>query len=164
MLETPRLRLVPIAAAHFEALAAMYADPEVAKFLDGAPLGRDEAWRRLALHAGHWVLRGYGNFACMEKSSGVVVGRCGPWFPEGWPALEIGYSLLREFWGRGYAAEAAIACARHAYQSLRAPEVISLVSPDNVRSQRVVERGGAKFGREVVLRGHRLRIFVWPRP
>jgi RimJ/RimL family protein N-acetyltransferase len=164
MLETARLRLVPLGAEHFDALAAMYADPEVARFLDGAPLDRDEAWRRLALHVGHWALRGYGGFAAVEKSSGATVGRCGPWFPEGWPALEIGYSFLREFWGRGYATEAAIACARHAYQSLRAPEVISLVSSDNLRSQRVAERGGAKLEREIVLRGRPLRVFLWPRP
>lgn len=164
MLETPRLRLVPLAAEHFDALAAMYADPEVARFLEGVPLDRAEAWRRLALHVGHWALRGYGSFACIEKSSGAVVGRCGPWYPEGWPGLEIGYSLARAFWGRGYATEAAVACARHAYGALHAEKVISLVSADNSRSQRVAERGGAKVEGEISLRGRRVQIFVWPRP
>ena len=164
MLETARLRLVPLAAEHFEALAAMYADPEVARFLDGAPLDRDESWRRLALHLGHWTLRGYGPFACIEKSSGAFVGRCGPWYPEGWPGLEVGYSLVRDFWGRGYATEAAIACARHAYGTLGAARVISLVSHDNVRSRRVAERGGAKVEQEIILRGRPLQVFLWPRP
>jgi RimJ/RimL family protein N-acetyltransferase len=164
MLETQRLRLVPLSADHFEAVAALHADPEVARFLDGAPLDRGEAWRRLAMHVGHWTMRGYGAFACILKSSGEVVGRCGPWLPEGWPALEIGYAFSRAHWGNGYASEAAIACARHAYQALRAPKVISLVQHHNLRSQRVAERGGAKVEGEVVLRGHRLRIFTWPEP
>src|SRR2546430_6835643 len=71
MLETPRLRLIPIAAEHFDSLAAMYADPEVSRFLHGEPLDRAESWRRLALNLGHWILRGYGNFACIEKTSGT---------------------------------------------------------------------------------------------
>jgi len=164
MLETPRLRLIPIAAEHFDSLAAMYADPEVSRFLHGEPLDRAESWRRLALNLGHWILRGYGNFACIEKTSGTFVGLCGPWYPEGWPALEIGYAFLREFRGRGYASDAASACARYAYEVLRAPEVISLVAPDNVRSQRVAERGGARVERELVIRGRLLRVFLWPKP
>ncbi len=164
MLDTARLRLIPVGAEHFDALAAMYADPEVSRFLAGEPLDRVESWRRLALHVGHWTLRGYGSFACIEKTSGTIVGHCGPWYPEGWPALEIGYALLREFWGRGYASEAASACARHAYEVLRAPEVISLVAPDNLRSQRVAERGGARVERELVIRGRLLRVFLWPKP
>jgi RimJ/RimL family protein N-acetyltransferase len=163
MIDTPRLRLVPLGAEHFDPLAAMYADPEVTRFLEPAPLDRAEAWRRLAIHVGHWSLRGYGNFACIEKASGAFAGRCGPWFPEGWPALEIGYSLARSFWGRGYATEAAVACARYAYDVLRAPTVISLVGPDNLRSQRVAERGGAKLDRELIVRGLPARLFVWPR-
>ena len=164
MLDTARLRLIPVGAEHFDALAAMYGDPEVSRFLAGEPLDRAESWRRLALHVGHWILRGYGSFACIEKTSGTIVGHCGPWYPEGWPALEIGYALLREFWGRGYASEAASACARYAYEVVRAPEVISLVAPDNVRSQRVAERGGARVERELVIRGRSLRVFLWPKP
>jgi len=133
MLHTARLGLVPLGAGHFEPLAAMYGDAEVIRFLEPAPLDRGEAWRRLAMHVGHWALGGYGNFACIEKTSGAFVGRCGPWFPEGWPALEIGYSFQREFWGRGFASEAARACARYAYGVLQAPGVISLVHPDNLR-------------------------------
>jgi len=106
MLHTPRLSLVSLGAEHFEPLAAMYADPEVIRFLEPTPLDRAEAWRRLAFHVGHWALRGYGNFACIEKTSGEFVGRCGPWFPEGWPALEIGYSFRRESWARGLGSEA----------------------------------------------------------
>jgi len=72
------------------------------------------------------------------------------------------HSLRREFWGRGFASEAASACARYAYDVSQAPTVISLVHPDNLRSQRVAERGGAKVEREMVLRGLPVRVFLWP--
>jgi RimJ/RimL family protein N-acetyltransferase len=45
---------------------------------------------------------------------------------------------------------------------LKAPAVIGLVHPDNLRSQRVAERGGAKVEREMVLRGLPARVFLWP--
>ena len=162
MLHTARLGLVPLGAEHFEPLAAMYGDPEVIRFLEPAPLDRGEAWRRLAMHVGHWALGGYGNFACIEKTSGAFVGRCGPWFPEGWPALEIGYSFQREFWGRGFASEAARACGRYAYGVLQAPGVHQPGASGQPPPQRVAERGRATVEREMVVRGLPVRVFLWP--
>jgi len=56
MLHTPRLSLVPLGAEHFGPLAAMYAAPEVVRFVEPAPLDRGEAWRQLAMHVGHRLL------------------------------------------------------------------------------------------------------------
>ena len=89
--------------------AAMMADAEVARFLTGdqRPKSRAEAWRDMALFVGHWALRGYGLFAVEEKASGAFVGRVGAWQPECWVGFELGWGLRREFWGKGYAFEAA---------------------------------------------------------
>ena len=61
----------------------------------------------MALVLGHWQLRGFGLWAVEERATGMLAGRVGCWQPEGWPGLEIGWALRREFWGRGYATEAA---------------------------------------------------------
>jgi RimJ/RimL family protein N-acetyltransferase len=84
-------------------------------------------------------------FAVEEKASGAVVGRVGPWEPEGWPDLEIGWTLRSDRWGRGYATEAATACLGYVFKELRRPHVISLILPDNTRSIRVAERIGETF-------------------
>src|SRR5947208_3219577 len=152
MLDTARLRLIPVGAEHFDALAAMYGDPEVSRFLAGEPLDRAESWRRLALHVGHWTLRGYGSFACIEKTSGTIVGHCGPWYPEGWPALEIGYALLREFWGRGYASEAA-SDGRRAKKSGGGPE--SRRGADSAHGRDGCGGGGAGAGKRRDCQGER---------
>jgi len=56
---------------------------------------------------------------------------------------ELGWALMRAHWGRGYATEAAAAIREWAYERLSIDQLVSLISPDNVRSQRVAQRLGA---------------------
>ena len=151
-LETPRLTLRGLRDDDIDAYAAMLADPEVTRFFDG-PVERSEAWRQMAVHAGHWVLRGYGQWALVEQASDKLVGRAGLWQPEGWPGLEVGWVLARAHWGKGLATEAAWAGLHHAFEALGAEHVISLIRPDNHRSIRVAERLGEHYERKVELAG-----------
>ncbi|GAB4522292.1 MAG: GNAT family N-acetyltransferase [Amphiplicatus sp.] len=144
-LETNRLMLRPLAPEDADAYCAMMADPDFARFLtpDGAPQDRAAAWRGFATLIGHWTIRGYGMFAVIEKDTGAVVGRVGPWMPEGWPGLEAGWGIAPGRWGRGYAPEAAIAAIRWTFE--RFPEldrIISLIDPRNENSQAVARKIG----------------------
>src|SRR5438270_116057 len=70
-LETDRLILRMLRESDFDAYAEMCADPEVMRYLgDGQPLPRPMAWRKPAMMAGHWALRGYGPWAAGERSTG----------------------------------------------------------------------------------------------
>lgn len=150
LLETPRLLLRPFTEADVDGLARMYADPEVIRYLgDGRPLDRVATWRAVAVYLGHTVLRGYGPFAVVERSSGRLVGRSGPWYPEGWPGLEVGWVIDRERWGEGLATEAARASLDHCFGALGASEVVSLIQPANVASVRVAEKLGARPERRI---------------
>jgi RimJ/RimL family protein N-acetyltransferase len=105
-LNTERLLLRGFEASDLDAYAAMMADPEVTRYLgDPHPLSRADAWRQLAMFAGHWVLRGFGVWAVEERATGTFIGRIGCWEPEGWPGFELAYTLARPAWGRGYARE-----------------------------------------------------------
>ena len=90
-LETPRLILRAIEPSDFDGFAEMMGDPEVARFItmDQKPQDRADAWRTMAYAMGHWVARGFGTWAVVEKSSGRFIGRVGPNYPEGWPDTEI---------------------------------------------------------------------------
>jgi RimJ/RimL family protein N-acetyltransferase len=154
-LETDRLRLRMWTLEDFEAFAAMSEEPEVTRFTtaDGKPLSRSDAWRSLCVLVGHWHLRGFGMFAVVERSSGDLVGRIGPWQPEGWPGFEIGWTLRTRYWGRGYATEAANQCLTYAFTTQNRPHVISLIHPDNVRSIQVAKRLGERLeGETTILR------------
>lgn len=143
-LTTERLLLRGLEERDFEAYAAMMADPEVTRFLgDGSPLSRFDAWRQMAMFAGHWVLRGFGIWAVEERATGAFVGRIGCFEPDGWPGFEIGYALARHAWGRGYAREAAAASLAYARETLGRERIISIIRPDNTASARVATALGA---------------------
>ena len=160
-LETERLVLRMFCEEDFEQYAGVMCDAEVTRFLgDGAPLSRELAWRQMAMILGHWQLRGYGLWAVEEKESGRLVGRVGFFNPEGWPGFELGWVLGREFWGRGFATEAARRALEFAFEVLGREHVISLIRPDNVASVRVAERLGERlegrtelFGAEALVYG-----------
>lgn len=144
-LETDRLILRMLRESDIDAYAEMCADPEVMRYIgDGQPLTRPMAWRNLAMMAGHWSLRGYGLWAVEERTSNAFIGRIGFWHPEGWPGFELGWTLRRAFWGKGYATEGALAALQVAFIQLDQPHVISLIHPENTASIRVAERLGER--------------------
>jgi RimJ/RimL family protein N-acetyltransferase len=146
MLSTPRLLLRPPVLDDFEGIARLLSDAQVAKSLSasGKPRSRFEAWQSFAGQVGHWQLRGFGMFNVFERGSGAFVGRIGPWFPEGWPGLEVGWSLISDYWGRGYATEAASASIDFAFRELGQEQVISLIVPENTASIAVALRCGER--------------------
>src|SRR5436309_6938034 len=124
----------------------MCADHETMRYFgDGQPFIRPMAWRNLAMMLGHWSFRSYRLWAAEERSSGVLVGRIGFWNPEGWPGFELGWTLRRSFWGRGYATEGAQAALGYAFARLDRPQVISLIHPENAPSIRVAQRLGERL-------------------
>ncbi len=140
--------------------AEMCGDPDVMRFLgDGQPLSRADAWRNLAVVVGHWQLRGFGLWAVEERRSGLLVGRVGCWQPEGWPGLEVGWTLRREFWGRGYATEAALVALDHAFNRLGQNHVISLIQPENSQSVAVALRIGMSFEGYSQVMGHPVLMY-----
>jgi RimJ/RimL family protein N-acetyltransferase len=160
-LETARLLLRALGPGDLDAYAAMYADAEVMRFLeDGRPLDRAAAWRSMAVHLGHWRLRGYGQWALVERTTGELVGRAGLWQPEGWPGLEVGWLLGRPYWGHGFATEAARAAVAHAFNVVGAERVISLIRPDNHASIRVAERLGERYERTIDVSGGAAHIYA----
>jgi RimJ/RimL family protein N-acetyltransferase len=160
-LGTERLILREFRQDDLDAYAEMCADPEVMRHLsvDGAVLSRQDAWRQMAMFAGHWALRGYGTWAIEERASGRFVGRVGLHFPEGWPDRELGWALARPYWGRGFASEAARAAVAHAFGDLGWPHVISLIHPDNARSIALALRLGETLVADVELRGVVHRVY-----
>jgi RimJ/RimL family protein N-acetyltransferase len=138
----------------------MCADPEVMRYLgDGQTYTREQAWRHLAMLVGHWHLRGFGMWAVEERWSGAFVGRIGCHYPEGWPDFEIGWTLARPWWGRGFAREGAAAAIEHAFTALGREHIVSLIVPENVRSIRLAERLGEQREGEAEVAGHRVLVF-----
>lgn len=130
-LETERLILREWRESDFEIYAGMMSDIDVVRYLSGVIMGRGEAWRQMASMAGHWMLRGYGYWAVEEKSSGAFVGRVGLWYPDSWPGLEIGWTIDKTHWGKGYAPEAGTVAMDYAFQTQNLTELLSVIHHEN---------------------------------
>lgn len=141
-IETDRLILRPPSAADFDGWAAFSADAQSNRFL-GGPKSRAEAWRFLCAMAGAWHIRGFAMFSVLLKENGAWIGRIGPWQPEGWPGTEVGWGILREYEGKGYALEAAVASIDYAFDTHGWDKVIHTIDPENIASIRLAERLGS---------------------
>jgi RimJ/RimL family protein N-acetyltransferase len=145
-LRTARLFLREPRLEDFEPFAANLADAEARKYI-GGPVDRREAWRRFMSLAGTWLLQGKG-WWCIEVPEAGCVGTVGVFRRETGPELEIGWSVDRLHWGKGYASEAAKAALDHAIASL-GDRVIAFVSVDNPRSSAVALRIGMRLEAQV---------------
>lgn len=162
-LMTERLILRAFRPADVKDYMRVLADPEVMRFVgDGRPQSPTQAWSNLALVMGHWSLRGFGLWAVVSRSDGKLLGRCGLWYPEGWPGVEIGWLLDRAHWGHGYATEAAQAVLDWTREQAVAPSLISLIHPSNTRSIAVARRLGGQFERTLGLRGQHVALYRIP--
>ncbi len=163
-LETDRLLMRMWRNEDFEPYLELCSDLEVMRFLGGKALDRYECWRHMGFMVGHWHLLGFGPWAVEEKATGSFVGRVGFLNPEGWPGFELGWTLARKFWGRGYASEAASRALRYAFDVLDKDHVISLIDPKNTNSIKVAERLGEKVEGKTELLGHDVLVYGIDRP
>jgi RimJ/RimL family protein N-acetyltransferase len=141
-IETARLVLRPQRPEDFEPWAAFMADETATRFIGGVQ-ARSQAWRGFMSVAGAWAMTGASMFSVVEKASGRWVGRLGPWTPAEWPGTEVGWGVIRDCWGRGYATEGAAAAIDWAFDQLGWTEVIHCIDPDNAASQSVARRLGS---------------------
>ena len=148
-LETARLELRLLRPGDLGPFAAMNADPEVMRHIgDGRPHDRTQATTTFERMRWHWAEHGFGRWAIERASDGAFLGFCGVAYPTFIASVatrpEIGWRLAREFWGQGYATEAAIAARDQYFGSFSFAELISLAHPDNVASHRVMRKIGMR--------------------
>ena len=150
LIETPRLRGERIGPEHQDALAVLHADPRV-----GATLGGTQTPEQVAAairrHGEHWAGHGFGYWLFRDRETGAAVGRGGLSRAHvgGADEVEVGWAVMPELWGRGYATELGGAAVDVAF-GLGIPEVVAFTLPHNSASLRVMEKLGFSYEREVV--------------
>ncbi len=139
----------------------MHRDPGVMATLApaGAPNGgvlSDEETRRfLHRHLDHWDRHGYGLWVFRDREDGRFVGRAGLHNANvgGEDEVELAYALMAEFWSRGLATEMAEGILTVAFEQLRLTEVVCFTLTTNRASQRVMEKAGFEYERDITHAG-----------
>ncbi len=143
-LTTERLILRVPAASDLDDWAETMADVETTKYIGGT-MPRSMVWRGLMCMIGAWHAHGFAMFTARDRISGEFIGRMGPWSPDGWPGLEVGWAIKRSKWCQGYGSEAAIACMHYAVDLLGWSEIIHTIDPNNEGSKGVARRLGSRY-------------------
>jgi RimJ/RimL family protein N-acetyltransferase len=131
--------------------AAINADPEVMRYIgDGNTLTRAQSDVLADVIQAHWAKHGFGLWCAAPREDPATcigfVGLAIPSFlPAVLPAVEVGWRLARDVWGRGLATEGAKASLAHAFGALELESVISVIDPENGRSVRVAEPLGMRL-------------------
>ena len=144
-LRTERLILRPWRDDDLEPFAALNADPEVMRYFRGT-LEREQS-DIMARRLGELIdERGWGLWAVEVSGGAPFIGFIGlhpiPFEAHFTPAVEVGWRLAKDHWGRGYAPEGARAALDHAFNELELDEVVSMTTAGNLPSQRVMQKLG----------------------
>ena len=153
VLETERLILREHRAGDFDAFFEMESDPEVRRFVGGAPRPYADARRRFGERFLRRGRRRLGLWATVLRSNGAYAGYSGvyPYFraPGRLSAGEacLGFTLARAFWGRGLATESARALVRYGFEDLGLDRILGSVEAGNAASIHILERLGFRLWR-----------------
>lgn len=104
--------------------------------------------------------------ALIDRDTGRFIGQCGLLIQEidGMKELEIGYSILPQFWNKGYATEAAIKCRDFAFQKNFTASLISIINTENIRSEKVAIKVGMLKTKSTEFRNMPVNIFRINKP
>jgi RimJ/RimL family protein N-acetyltransferase len=146
-LTTERLALRRWRASDRAHAAAMNADSRVMRFL-GPLLTREQSEAHVDRLEAHFAEHGFGRWVVEARGVAEFAGWVGlqlpkPELPFG-PCVEIGWRLAAEFWGRGYATEAARAALRFGFEQRALGEIVAFTTRDNAASRAVMERLGMR--------------------
>jgi RimJ/RimL family protein N-acetyltransferase len=148
VVETTRLKLRGHRAEDLAACLPLWNDPIVTRFIGGRPYTQEEVWQRVQRYAGSWVLLGHGFWVIEEKAGGRLVGEIGimdarrEMDPPFGDDRELGWALLPEVHGKGYASEALAAVLDWERGAFNAPCLVALIDPDNASSIKLAEKYG----------------------
>ena len=159
---TERLLLRPISPDDAEDMAAIYADPEVHRFVHRHDVEATRA--QLTRWSDEWTRRGIGTFAVVDPDSGEFLGRAGVKY---WPEFdftEAGWVLRRDVWGRGYGTEIAQASLDHAFANSDLELITAIIAHGNEASVTIAKRIGMEPWRDEVVYGISATIYAAHRP
>ncbi len=163
IIQSERLLFRPYHDEDFGFLASLLSDPEMVRFI-GNGQTRDKNGSKRFLE---WIYSTYkfgsemGLMVLVNKDDNVLIGHAGlvPQTIDGTEEVEIGYWIARDFWGQGYATEAALTLRNHGVHQLCKHRFIALIQLGNVASRRVAKKIGMDLEKEIKLAGQDVCVY-----
>ncbi|MCP1300004.1 GNAT family N-acetyltransferase [Chryseobacterium sp. S0630] len=147
VLETERLILRKLEETDFERMFLMDSDPEVMKYLGEPVATKEESKEVIKMIQKQYEENGVGRLAVIEKESGLLIGWCGLKLLtspiNGYVnTLDLGYRFIPEFWGKGYATEAAERILEYGFNELNTNAIYAYADSENAGSKYILGKLG----------------------
>lgn len=145
-IETRRLILRHFTPNDADELYHIYSNRDLFKYMSNEkPLLRDQT--RLLIYSliENWQQHRFGVWALIDKKDKKLIGHCGFKFLDNTQEIQIGYLLLKSYWGNGLGTEAASTALKYGFEVARFERVVAIAKPENVASRRVMEKVGMKY-------------------
>lgn len=149
--ETERLILREILPIDIDGMFELHSDPAVHRFLENKTVkSKEETSSLINFVRQQYIDFGIGRWAIIDKSTNNFIGWTGLEFVteltnNNKNYYDLGYRLIRKYWGQGIATETAIASLEYAFEKLKTDEVFARADVDNIGSNKVLEKVGLKF-------------------
>jgi ribosomal-protein-alanine N-acetyltransferase len=149
--ETDRLIIRELTPEDADGIFELDSDPEVHLYLGNNPIGTvEQAAEAIQFIRQQYINNGIGRWAVIEKSTNKFIG---------WTGLklmketvnnhnnyyDLGYRLIKKYWGKGYATETAIASLAYGFNELKLSEIFAMADVQNIGSDSVLKKAGLKF-------------------
>lgn len=154
-LETSRLIIRLIDDNDLDVLYKLNSDPVVMKYVgDGTPDNMEGVKAGLERIKQYYQKHpGFGIWAIIDKKHNKFTGLCMLKYWDDTPEVEVGYRLLQEHWGKGYAYESAEASVKYGRDKLGLKRIIATAHAENIPSIKILEKLGLKFERVETFEG-----------
>jgi [ribosomal protein S5]-alanine N-acetyltransferase len=162
LLRTPRLSMREFTPSDFDDMLRLDSDPRVLKYINGGkPMGRAQVEAAVKRVTGYYALYpGLGVWRASRRDNGAFVGwYCLKYCPPT-ADVEVGYRLLFDAWGKGFATEGARALVIYGFETLGLDRIIGVTHPGNKASQHVLQKSGLRDAGWGHYYNRRLRLFA----
>lgn len=146
MFESERLSFRKFTLDDLPLLIEQRSDPDVYRYLGGTRLQNPEAIaKRIRFYMSCYDEYGFAMCAMLWKPTGEMIGSAGLQPLDGTDEIEVGYSMIKDYWGRGIGTEAARAWLDHGFRVHALDRIVAVAAPANIGSRRIMEKLGMRY-------------------
>ena len=161
MTESERLIFRPFTLDDLPLLIEQRSDPDVIRYLGGTKLQNPEALsKRIRFYMSCYESHGFGMCAMIWKSTGEMIGSAGLQPLDGTDEIEVGYSMVKEYWGKGIGTEAARAWLDHGFRDAGLERIVAVAHTGNRASRRIMEKLGMTYEKSEVHYGDECAFYA----
>ncbi len=142
-IETERLLLRTYKPDEMERVYELSSDKDVTKhFPPYFKIIKEEVLVSLPTRLARWTNQGFGQLGVFDKALGDLIGYCGFQYLDKTEIVEIYYGFFKNYWGKGFATEAARAMMHYGFCRVKLPKIAAVTHPENHESQKVLMKLG----------------------